>query len=662
MNLTGRSGDTLTVDRSQEGSVAASWPVGSRVELRITAGVKWPLDTSVSGSLPPANGGTGQASYATGDLLYASSANTLSRLAVGPANHAVVSSGGLPAYAPVVNSIAGTANQVIASAANGNITLSTPQDLATTSTVTFSRATITRAGNSQVTLNTTANGSGDFLVMQQNGLNRWLMGKSGGAESSGNAGSDFFVNRYDDAGAIIDTPINIVRSTGVIALTNISLSTLSVTGSIGTSAQVLHGGATPFWGSVSLTSDVSGVLPVANGGTGQTTAAGAFAAVSPQTTKGDLIGFSTTPVRVPVGANKCVPIADSTQAAGIRWADVAWHESSQPANAYVELVVPTNGTNYVDNAATMENRSQNALGKRGNAAIRFRDALTGYERGAIGYSALSTDNPAYFPNLLYCEIGNLSPDALDTDFAVVNTHPAGAVNLPNTVYFPISVKGSNGQIDMLAGPTGSASMNFGGNIFVSTVGNPRQFMLWGNTTGVRLRERDADDLFAWTTNVDNSVTKDNTSKSSWRQQMGYGTGENRWQLSNMAIGSSSWVDIVKATPTTFDVAVSTIVRGTVSKPGYSRQVPTTGFSITIGANIDGLILEPAGALAGGTVTLPASPNDGQICSVSTTQSITTLTISPNAGQTMANAFSATLSAGGVKEYKFITATSRWYNN
>lgn len=42
----------------------------------------------------------------------------------------------------------------------------------------------------------------------------------------------------------------------------------------GSSGQVLHGGATPVWSAVSLTADVSGSLPVANGGTGSTTASG----------------------------------------------------------------------------------------------------------------------------------------------------------------------------------------------------------------------------------------------------------------------------------------------------------------------------------------------------------------------------------------------------
>lgn len=40
----------------------------------------------------------------------------------------------------------------------------------------------------------------------------------------------------------------------------------------GTATQVLHGGTTPSWSAVSLTADVSGTLPVANGGTGTATA------------------------------------------------------------------------------------------------------------------------------------------------------------------------------------------------------------------------------------------------------------------------------------------------------------------------------------------------------------------------------------------------------
>lgn len=67
--------------------------------------------------------------------------------------------------------------------------------------------------------------------------------------------------------------------------------------------------------------NVTGVVAIANGGTGQTTAVAAFDALSPATTKGDLIvSNGTDNVRLAVGTNNFVLTADSTTATGIKWA------------------------------------------------------------------------------------------------------------------------------------------------------------------------------------------------------------------------------------------------------------------------------------------------------------------------------------------------------
>lgn len=67
--------------------------------------------------------------------------------------------------------------------------------------------------------------------------------------------------------------------------------------------------------------NLSGSVPIANGGTGQTTQTAAFDALSPLTTKGDLIvNDGTNDVRLAVGTNNYVLTADSTQASGIKWA------------------------------------------------------------------------------------------------------------------------------------------------------------------------------------------------------------------------------------------------------------------------------------------------------------------------------------------------------
>ena len=75
-------------------------------------------------------------------------------------------------------------------------------------------------------------------------------------------------------------------------------------GSIGTTTTLLHGNAAgaPSFSAVVLTTDVSGLLPIGNGGTGQATALPAFNALSPLTTRGDLLTRDATDnARVAIG-------------------------------------------------------------------------------------------------------------------------------------------------------------------------------------------------------------------------------------------------------------------------------------------------------------------------------------------------------------------------
>jgi hypothetical protein len=50
-----------------------------------------------------------------------------------------------------------------------------------------------------------------------------------GTESGSNAGADLFIRRYSDAGALIDTPLTITRSTGAITLINATIITTTQT-------------------------------------------------------------------------------------------------------------------------------------------------------------------------------------------------------------------------------------------------------------------------------------------------------------------------------------------------------------------------------------------------------------------------------------------------
>lgn len=61
------------------------------------------------------------------------------------------------------------------------------------------------------------------------------------------------------------------------------------------------------------------LVPIAKGGTGQTTAGAAFGALSPLTTKGDLLTYDTANNRLGVGANGTVLTASSGAATGLSW-------------------------------------------------------------------------------------------------------------------------------------------------------------------------------------------------------------------------------------------------------------------------------------------------------------------------------------------------------
>ncbi len=70
---------------------------------------------------------------------------------------------------------------------------------------------------------------------------------------------------------------------------------------------------------IDLATDVTGVLPIANGGTNASTANLAFSNLSPMTTRGDLISRNATvPIRVPIGT--IGQIVTTTNGLDVSWA------------------------------------------------------------------------------------------------------------------------------------------------------------------------------------------------------------------------------------------------------------------------------------------------------------------------------------------------------
>jgi hypothetical protein len=94
-------------------------------------------------------------------------------------------------------------------------------------------------------------------------------------------------------------------------------------------------------------------------------------------------------------------------------------------------------------------------------------------------------------------------------------------------------------------------------------------------------------------------------------------------------------------------------------------VPGTGFNITVPTPVSEqqwMILQPAGTLATGTITLPLNTGvpDGTQVLITSTQTITAFTLALNGASAIFGNVS-TLTAGAAVCYRFYQATNSWYN-
>jgi len=78
--------------------------------------------------------------------------------------------------------------------------------------------------------------------------------------------------------------------------------------------------ANPAWITSIAATKITGTVAISQGGTGQSDKTSAFDALAPNTTKGDMIVYTGTDnVRLPVGTDGQILVADSTTTAGVKW-------------------------------------------------------------------------------------------------------------------------------------------------------------------------------------------------------------------------------------------------------------------------------------------------------------------------------------------------------
>jgi hypothetical protein len=183
----------------------------------------------------------------------------------------------------------------------------------------------------------------------------------------------------------------------------------------GTPDYITISGQTITRNAIDLASDITGTLPIANGGTGQTTAVAAFDALAPTTTKGDLIVHNGSDnVRVPVGGtNGHVLTVDSAEATGVKWAagggggltniTETLHTASPNNTVNAEQLAVTGGTTNVDLVLTPKGTGAFIFGprpdstatggnKRGTSALDLQLSRTSADQIAVGNDSVAIGN------------------------------------------------------------------------------------------------------------------------------------------------------------------------------------------------------------------------------------------------------------------------------
>ena len=380
VDTTGNAG-SVTNGVYTNGSYADPTWITSLAGSKITGNISGSAG-NVTGVVAVLNGGTGQTSYTDGQLLIGNSTgNTLTKSTLTAGTGISITNGGgsitiNATNAGAVTSVTGTSPVVSSGGATPNISLASgygdTQNPYASKTANFFLA----APNGTAGVPTfRAVVAADIPTLNQN-----TTGQAGSVANALTAGTGISYSvgtTYNGSAAITINNSGVTSLTGTANQVTVSASTGGVTLSLpspinvdttGNAGSVTNGVYTngsyadPTWitslagskitGNISGSAgNVTGTVAIANGGTGQTTAVAAFDALSPATTKGDLIvSNGTDNVRQAVGTDTFVLTADSTTATGIKWAASSGsgatitNDTTTATNLYPTFAAATSGS------------------------------------------------------------------------------------------------------------------------------------------------------------------------------------------------------------------------------------------------------------------------------------------------------------------------------
>jgi hypothetical protein len=231
------------------------------------------------------------------------------------------------------------------------------------------------------------------------------------------------------------------------------------------------------------------LVPITKGGTGSSTAATAFAALSPMTTKGDLISYGTAPTVLGVGAAGQVLTVDSSQTTGLKWSSpIATDLSSVTGTGIVQR---TAANTYTTLGTT------SPLGVTGaNVVLNYSTGLTlsggnlVVDTGTAAGKVIALDATAKLPAVDGSQLTNVVASSISSTVAIAKGGTGATTKLAAfNALSPITTKGdlisSDGtdNVRLPAGTTGQLLYVDSSQTQGLKWATPNYFANGGNTFG-----------------------------------------------------------------------------------------------------------------------------------------------------------------------------------
>jgi trimeric autotransporter adhesin len=455
MTLPTAQGASSTILQNN-GSGVLSWEPGVSGSGTTNFATYWSGASTIAAEqfLNVTRGGTGMGSYAIGDLVYASAASTLSRLADVATGNAFISGGvgAAPAWGKI--GLTTHVSGILPIANGGTNTNATPT------------AGALAYGTGTAYAFTAAGTSGQVLTSNGSGTPTWA---AAGAQGSGTANYASYWTNSTTIGS--EQYLNVSRGgTGLGSYTTGDFIYASAAGALSKLADVATGnaiisggvGGVPSWGKIGLTTHVSGTLPIANGGTNGT-ATPTAGAVAYGTGSAFAFTAAGTSGQVLTSNGSSAPTWAAAGPSGTGTANYAAYWSANNAIGAEQYLGVTRGGTGMGSYTT----GDLIYASNGVTLSRFADVAT----GTALLSGGTNTAPIWGKVNLTSHITGILPIANGGTNSTASP-TSGAVAYGTGTAYTFSAAGTSGQV-LISNGTGAPSWS-------STVSDPTAWKTTGN--------------------------------------------------------------------------------------------------------------------------------------------------------------------------------------